>query len=150
METSLKIETKIYDHGIIEQVTKGGIGSIRDEYVRTVIRTQDQQIRDALISLGWTPPPNAIIQGPRSGRWNGGLCAILHKVKNLFAHKHRWIDSGWNQWSIATEQHCKCGVYRHHLWDDVKGAGVSWRDGRHPKAHNVELTGRAKTPKTKT
>jgi len=69
---------------------------------------------------------------------NAWLCAILRKVKKLFAHKHKWKDSGWNQWSIATEQRCRCGAYRHHLWHDVKGDDIEWRDGKHPKAHNVD------------
>lgn len=76
-------------------------------------------------------------------RSNAGLWAVLNRAKTLFAHKHRWIDSGWNQWSIATEQSCKCGAYRHHLWGDVRGDDISWRDGKHPKAHNAQINRQA-------
>ena len=74
-------------------------------------------------------------------RSNAGLYAILNKAKKLFSHRHGWKDSGWNQWSIATEQRCKCGAYRHHLWTDVRGDDIAWRDGKHPNACNVELRG---------
>ena len=51
-------------------------------------------------------------------------------LKKLFSHRHRWIDCGWNAYSIAIEQRCKCGAYRHHKWDDVKGRDIAWRDGK--------------------
>lgn len=71
--------------------------------------------------------------GEERAMLNEMLCA----GRKLFAHRHKWIDSGWNQWSIATEQRCKCGTYRHHLWNDVRGDEIIWREGRHPNAHNV-------------
>lgn len=66
---------------------------------------------------------------------------VMRRITKFFEHKHRWIDSGFNQWSIATEQRCNCGAYRHHLWVDVRGNNIDWREGRHPKAHNMEVSG---------
>ena len=37
----------------VDFVTEG----IRDRVMRQVIDTREKQVRDALIALGWTPPP---------------------------------------------------------------------------------------------
>lgn len=34
------------------------VRDIQGRYMLTVVRTQEAQIRDALIKLGWTPPAN--------------------------------------------------------------------------------------------
>ena len=55
----VRVETKL-GFGFIEQVTEP-YGpdynfDLRKEILCRVIDTQDQQIREALIKLGWTPP----------------------------------------------------------------------------------------------
>jgi len=57
---------------------------------------------------------------------------MIKLIKKIFAHRHKWIDCGWNQWSIAIEQRCKCGQYRHHLWTDIKNGKPAWKEGMHP------------------
>lgn len=47
-----KLETFAYPNGLIEQDMTDLTGQIH----RRIIETQDDQIRKALISLGWTPP----------------------------------------------------------------------------------------------
>lgn len=47
-----KISTKVFYNGIVEQ----DIEDLRGRVAREVMDTKDQQIRKALISLGWTPP----------------------------------------------------------------------------------------------
>lgn len=52
MDNTLRVDTEIID-GDIHQRTTGP--AIRDLATR-VIQMQDQQIHDALVKLGWTPP----------------------------------------------------------------------------------------------
>jgi len=42
--------------GIIETVTSSTCDDVRTEVYRQIMDTGEQQIRDALIKLGWTPP----------------------------------------------------------------------------------------------
>jgi len=50
------LNTIIHDTWIIESSVRYEVNGIVSQLSRQVIRTQDKQIRDALISLGWTPP----------------------------------------------------------------------------------------------
>ncbi len=47
----LDVQTSFTNDGLIKQTTEIG-----GQIIRTVINTQDEQIRNALIGLGWTPP----------------------------------------------------------------------------------------------
>ena len=60
----VRVETKFdLKTGFIEQVTEpygpDHNSDLRKDVVRRVLDTQDQQIRQALIELGWTPPINS-------------------------------------------------------------------------------------------
>ena len=49
------VSTDIFESGLIEQsISYGGVEPIAG----FVMDTRDCQIRDALIKLGWTPPPD--------------------------------------------------------------------------------------------
>ena len=51
------VVTTPYTDGHIEQVLfLEDVGDIRQEIFRRVLHTSEQQIREALIQLGWTPP----------------------------------------------------------------------------------------------
>ena len=54
----IKVETSIApDAQFITQITAAyGPDGVRDEVMRRVLNTQDQQVRAALMALGWTPP----------------------------------------------------------------------------------------------
>jgi len=51
-------------------------------------------------------------------------------------HRHRWKDTRINPYGVATEQRCRCGMYRHHTAADLSGINMGdsprWRAGRHP------------------
>lgn len=49
-----KVKTQTSKHGLIESEVTDLAGKIR----KMVINTQEAQIRQALIDLGWTPPGN--------------------------------------------------------------------------------------------
>jgi len=51
-----KVKTEVLPNGIIEQDVILLRDKIAQTISRTVIDTQEQQTRDALIKLGWTPP----------------------------------------------------------------------------------------------
>ena len=72
--TFVRVVTQIYDdsrppygrdaavdqlrHKIVEQSVAAGAGvDIHQQFVKRVLNLQDQDIREALIKLGWTPPP---------------------------------------------------------------------------------------------
>lgn len=56
MTTKFVVESKVFDDGTIEQTTLTEIDEIRERICTSIVRTQDQQIRECLIKLGWTPP----------------------------------------------------------------------------------------------
>jgi len=56
MNNSYKIECTIQADGKILQELGYFSDGIYTNIVRQVIDTQEQQIRDALVKLGWTPP----------------------------------------------------------------------------------------------
>lgn len=53
----LEVNTKVYGN-TIEQKTEmvDSMTDIRNELSRKIINLEDQGIKEALISLGWTPP----------------------------------------------------------------------------------------------
>lgn len=53
----IEIKTDVFEEGIIKQSSKGAAG---EEILRTVINTQEEHIKNALIALGWTPPNGQI------------------------------------------------------------------------------------------
>ena len=56
----INVTTRPYADGTIEQETSFDYGEeldLRAHVTKQVMRTQDAQIRQALIDLGWTPPP---------------------------------------------------------------------------------------------
>ena len=50
------IEARAHKDGSIEQTIVAQHDNIRTEILRQVIHTQDEQVRAALIGLGWSPP----------------------------------------------------------------------------------------------
>ena len=55
MSDKIGVKTKVFQHQIVQEVFSERDG-IRDTIQRHVIGIRDQQVRDALVSLGWTPP----------------------------------------------------------------------------------------------
>lgn len=53
---SYDVTTNTYPNGDIEQEVVRKIGDVHEIILRQIMRTQDAQIRGALIKLGWTPP----------------------------------------------------------------------------------------------
>ena len=56
MEMGFEVTTKIIADDKILLEIHSTLNGIRDDVMRRVMDTQEQQIRDALIQLGWTPP----------------------------------------------------------------------------------------------
>ena len=56
MESGFEVTTKIIADDKILLEVHSTLNGIRDDVMRRVMDTQEQQIRDALIQLGWTPP----------------------------------------------------------------------------------------------
>ena len=56
MENGFEVTTKIIADDKILLEVHSTLNGIRDDVIRRVMDTQEQQIRDALITLGWTPP----------------------------------------------------------------------------------------------
>ena len=56
MESGFEVTTKIIADDKILLEVHSTLNGIRDDVMRRVMDTQEQQIRDALIALGWTPP----------------------------------------------------------------------------------------------
>ena len=59
MTKKLVVESEVFTDGTIEQAVFADVDGIRERIRTYVIRTQDQQVRDCLIKLGWTPPNDA-------------------------------------------------------------------------------------------
>lgn len=44
-----------------------------------------------------------------------------------------WMATGWNPFGMWIEERCsRCGNYRHHLAEDLRGEDILWRAGKHP------------------
>jgi len=58
MSYTIDIETVVFDSSVIEQMEthRDSITNMVKSQARQIIDTKDDQIRNALISLGWTPP----------------------------------------------------------------------------------------------
>ena len=50
------VETSTGEYGEITQDTLYVANGVREQIMRQVIYTKDEQIQQALIALGWTPP----------------------------------------------------------------------------------------------
>lgn len=59
MTRKLVVESEVFTDGTIEQTVMAEVDGIRERIRTDVIRTQDQQVRECLIKLGWTPPSGA-------------------------------------------------------------------------------------------
>jgi hypothetical protein len=51
------INTDVLDDGKIYQDVQFDMGDIKERIFHQIIDTREQQTIDALIKLGWTPPP---------------------------------------------------------------------------------------------
>jgi hypothetical protein len=56
MTKSFEVDTKVFSSGMIEQVTEFNDNGVREQLTRKLIDTNEVQLREALIKLGWTPP----------------------------------------------------------------------------------------------
>lgn len=53
---SYHVETK-WDEGLIQQDIISDMNGVRERMWTNLVKLQEQGIREALIDLGWTPPP---------------------------------------------------------------------------------------------
>lgn len=56
---TIDVRTSVYPEGLIVTEVIDDIGTHHERLMRQVMDTKDQQIREALIKLGWTPPGGA-------------------------------------------------------------------------------------------
>jgi len=58
MSGTIDIKTVVFNSSVIEQMEahRDSITNMVKSQARQIIDTKDDQIRNALISLGWTPP----------------------------------------------------------------------------------------------
>lgn len=54
---TIDVRTNAYPGGMIVSELIHDAGTIQERVIRSTLNTQEQKIRDALIKLGWTPPP---------------------------------------------------------------------------------------------
>jgi len=54
------VETVVSTNGDITQEVYRTSEGVREVITRTVLRTSEEHVREALISLGWTPPPGTV------------------------------------------------------------------------------------------
>lgn len=78
---NIDVTTRIFEHGLvvtdIEQVTfPGSSNELREKIMTRILNTQEAQVREALVALGWTPP------GERSA--HGGVCALDRVTKATY------------------------------------------------------------------
>lgn len=59
MTHTIDVRTSVYPEGLIITEVIEDLGIYRDRIMRQVVNTKDQQVREALIKMGWTPPPNS-------------------------------------------------------------------------------------------
>jgi hypothetical protein len=57
----MNIDTEVINDGVIESTISAEFNGRRQEYCRQILRTQDEQVREALMGLGWTPPESCTI-----------------------------------------------------------------------------------------
>jgi hypothetical protein len=56
MEQKFRLDTRVFSDGKIQQDLFHEMNNARELMTSWIVNTRDQQIREALISLGWTPP----------------------------------------------------------------------------------------------
>lgn len=61
LKTSFNVKTDIIDGHIIEQKVEQLMNDAVINVSTEIINLKDKQVYDALISLGWTPPPQIIL-----------------------------------------------------------------------------------------
>ena len=66
MESGFDITTKIIADDKILLEVHSTLNGIRDDVMRRVMDTQEQQIRYALIALGWTPQNKELPNDPKT------------------------------------------------------------------------------------
>ena len=66
MENGFDVTTKIIADDKIMLEIHSTLNGIRNDVMRRVMDTQEQQIRDALIQLGWTPPNKELPNDPKT------------------------------------------------------------------------------------
>lgn len=54
------ITTNLYQNGIIEQIIDYESYDIQNIIMRNILNIKEDQIKEALIKLGWTPPNEKI------------------------------------------------------------------------------------------
>lgn len=62
MEHGLDVVTMPSSDGKIVQEVFSVTNNVRERIMLDVIDTKEHQVRQALIALGWTPPPNSLDQ----------------------------------------------------------------------------------------
>lgn len=62
----MQVDAKVWADGQIDLETYfvDGLTGRKDDVVREVMKTKDEAVRQALIRLGWTPPPEPIDTTP--------------------------------------------------------------------------------------
>lgn len=69
---TIDVRTNVYPEGLIVTEVIDDIGTYRERIVRQVLNTKEQQVREALIKLGWTPPEGATTDSASRAHAFGG------------------------------------------------------------------------------
>jgi len=54
----IHVDTYVLDDKILQDIASDDSVGIRRAFHRSILDTREAQVRAALISLGWTPPPD--------------------------------------------------------------------------------------------
>jgi hypothetical protein len=65
-----KIDTDVFEGGIISQELSSvdNIGNVQTKISRWIVDTREEDIKQALIKLGWTPPDDSYDECPKCGQ----------------------------------------------------------------------------------
>ena len=101
LQPGFKIQISIEPNGDITQETTGLAGEI----CRRVVRTEDQQIRKALVELGWAPPESGQVLRRVAAIAHGGALigySDIHEAMNEI----RKLSGPWvaDQVNMAQQQ----------------------------------------------
>lgn len=87
--TSANITTKIEQEVIIQETEMiDSLSGIVSRLTRSVVDTQDSQMRQALIALGWTPPPDADGKTQYKLGWDACIEELRQRLKEFAADEH--------------------------------------------------------------
>ena len=118
----IDVQTQATSDGLITQEISTELGNVHDVLVRQVISTQDAQVREALIKLGWVPPGMVVGADPVAWRWK---------------EKGRWFEwqTDWMHHERAKEAGCEI-EYAYAMPADVADY-IGWlkRETKGWKAH---------------